>query len=456
MSLPRKIQAGFVLFSVLAILAIAAPGYGARPPVEQPLIREGDFAVQLAKSFDLTATNDETQAESDLATVGIAPRNGWVADYPVTPDILAEIQDSVSQSAKSGRLGMDKDTAIRTVQNVLSDMGLPIRLAGPRKDDQASASREGYDTSRSSSSSNSEYESSSSYESRSTTEERVAPTYGTPEVEDYYYDYGPPVVSYYVPPWDYSYMYSWVPWPFWWGGVWFGGYFMLNDFNVVVFNGHHGHWGHHGHDGHNGHNGDHRVSNHTRDANGRAARIDPANRLSNVNGAGRTGTRLASAGTNDFQRSGRSIMNRDATRGTRNNPSRSALNGAGTNTASNRASSLNRANAAGRTANTGRSTSLSRSSPGRWGSGSGTVGRNSGRTSPGYGAPRTSSGYASRGAPPSGFGNRGSFGARGGSGGSYAGGYHGGGAHAGGGFQGGSGGFHGGGGGFQGGGGGRH
>lgn len=464
MRLPRKIEAGFVLVSVLALLAIAGPGYGARPPVEQPLIREGDFAVQLAKSFNLAPTDDEAQAENDLAAAGIAPRNGWIADYPVTPDIVAEIQDSASQAAKSGRLGMDKNTAVRTVQSVLSEMGLPISVAGARNDyDQTAPPREEYESSRSSSSS--EYESRSSSSSRSYEAESPPPAYDYPEVEDYYYDYGPPVVSYYVPPWDYAYLYSWVPWPFWWGGAWFGGYFMLNDFNVVVYNGHRGYWGHGGRNGHGGHNGNnghdgnnrnHRISNHSTDANGRTARIDPANRLANVSGASRTGTHLSPVGTNAFQQSGRSIMNHDATRASRNNTGRSSFNGTGNNLTSNRTATGSRslANATGRTSGTGRTTSLNRSSTARWGGGSGTVARNSGRVSPGYGAPRTSSGYISRGAPPSGYRNGGSFSGRGSLGGSYSGGSHGGGSYGGGGSHGGSGGFQGG-GGSHGGGGGR-
>lgn len=429
MRLPRKIEAGFILVSALAVLAIAVPGYGARPPVEQPLIREGDFAVQLAKSLDLAPTDDETQAESGLASAGIAPRNGWIADYPVTPDVVAEIQDSAGRAAKSGRLGMDRDTAVRKVQGVLSDMGLPISFAGARKEhdqaaasSQAAASGEGYESWRSSPGSSSEYESRSSYADRSYTEESDASSYDSPppEVEDYYDDYGPPVVSYYVPPWDYAYLYSWVPWPFWWGGVWFGGYFVLNDFNVAIFNGHHGHWGH---AGYYGNGGNHRVSNHFTDVNGRVARVDPANRLANVSGAGRTGTRLASVGTNDFQRSGRSIMNRDATRGSQNSTAPGALNGAGSNVTSNRA------------ATGSRGTALSRPSTGGWGGGSGTVARNSGRMSSGYSAPRMSSGYIARSAQRSG----GSYGARGSAGRSYAGGNYGG-------FHGGSGGFRGGGG----------
>ncbi|MEM5790313.1 MAG: hypothetical protein AAGU11_23580, partial [Syntrophobacteraceae bacterium] len=402
MQVPRKLDAILALASVLAVLAIAVPGYGAQPPIEQPLIREGDFAVELARSLNLASTDDETRAESSLATAGIAPRNGWMADYPVTPDIISEIQDSTKQAAKSRRIAMDEGAAVRTVQRVLYDLGLPITVAGARKNFGHSATAgDSYE------SSNSGRETASPYASDSYADESAPPGYDdSQDVDTYYYEYGPPVVSYYVPPWDYAYMYSWVPWPFWWGNSWFGGYFVLNSFDIFI--GRH-HWRHRGH--HHGHKRDHRVSNRSRDVNGRAARIDPANRLANVRGAGRTGTRLAAVGSSDFQRSGRSIVNREAARGSRNNAGRSvAPNGAGSNMASKRSAGGDRSriNATGRPANT----ALNRPSTGRGVNNSGSVGRNSGRTSPDYNAPRTSA-YAARGARSSGFQGRGSSSGRG-------------------------------------------
>jgi hypothetical protein len=71
-------------------------------------------------------------------------------------------------------------------------------------------------------------------------------------------------VTYYAPPPDYYYLYVWVPYPFWWGGFWFGGYFMLHDF--------HRHFREHGHV--------YTVTNHFRDANAnRVFRIDPEKRF---------------------------------------------------------------------------------------------------------------------------------------------------------------------------------
>ena len=56
------------------------------PPIEQPLVREGEFAVELANALNLTTSHDEATGESYLASVNILPRNGWMSDYPMTPD----------------------------------------------------------------------------------------------------------------------------------------------------------------------------------------------------------------------------------------------------------------------------------------------------------------------------------------------------------------------------------
>ena len=57
------------------------------PPIAQNLIREGEFAVKLVETLRIGQAKNEAEAESVLASVGIAPHNGWVADYPLTPDI---------------------------------------------------------------------------------------------------------------------------------------------------------------------------------------------------------------------------------------------------------------------------------------------------------------------------------------------------------------------------------
>jgi hypothetical protein len=173
----------------------------APPPIEQLLVREGDFAVKLVFAFALGVTKDEVEAENLLSSVGITPRNGWIADYPVTPDIMGEIWISISNAVDSQKLSMDKDEASRRFQDAKVDVGLTIRpyTSGEPHDINAS----------------------SAYPETSV-------------INNYYNNQGPPIVTYYAPPPDYYYLYAWVPSPFWWYDFWFPGFFILNDFHRTV------------------------------------------------------------------------------------------------------------------------------------------------------------------------------------------------------------------------------
>ncbi len=240
-SVPFRV-AVFLLSVLLVIPPAAIPQplqtSGANPPIAQPLMREGDFAVDLAEALKLGTAMSEPEAESTLSSFGITPRNGWIADYPVTPDIIGEVQASISEAANSGKLSVGKDAALAAVQDVLRANDMSVRTA----EGQPSG---------------------------------VASSANYPEsavIDDYYSSEGPPVVTYYAPPPDYAYLYTWVPYPFWWSDFWFGGFFVLVDFNVIV----HGHGHEHGHG--RGHDGV--ITNHFRDLRtGRITRIDPTNRF---------------------------------------------------------------------------------------------------------------------------------------------------------------------------------
>jgi hypothetical protein len=172
------------------------------PPIQQPLIREGDFAVQLVKELNLGTTSGEAEAESILGSVGISPRNGWIADYPVTPDIMGEIQQSVSDAVDSGKLSMSKDEALNRFQNAKADLDLRIRPYASGEPHEINPGSEYPETS---------------------------------VINNYYYNQGPPIVTYYPPPPDYYYLYAWVPYPFWWFDFWFPGFFILHDFHRVIY-----------------------------------------------------------------------------------------------------------------------------------------------------------------------------------------------------------------------------
>ncbi len=232
----------FIVGSLLLMhgLAMAQPEQmtAGNPPLEQPLIREGDLAMKLVEALKLGTPESETEAESILASVDITPRNGWIADYPVTPDIVDELQSAVGEAAESGKIAVAKEAALKTLRDVMNEYNLSVK---------ADTSGQGAG-------------------------ETTGPDYPDSTVENnYYYDEGPPVVTYYAPPPDYAYLYTWVPDPFWWSDIWFPGFFILSDFDVRVDRHRH----RHDHDREHGK----RISNHFADPkSGRMFRIDPANR----------------------------------------------------------------------------------------------------------------------------------------------------------------------------------
>ena len=175
------------------------------PPIAQALVREGDLAIKLVDRLKIGTAENEAEAESILASTGIAPRNGWIADYPVTPDIIGELQDAVGEAVDSQRLAMGKDEALRQFQDLTAEMGLSSMADTRAEIVQDEPSRDYSE-------------------------------YSRPEVIDnYYYTEGPPVITYYPPPWDYYYMYAWVPYPFWCSGFFFRGFFILHDFHRTFF-----------------------------------------------------------------------------------------------------------------------------------------------------------------------------------------------------------------------------
>ena len=227
------------MLSIAAHAQTGPPPATNSSPISQPLIREGTLAVKLAGDLQLVTTENETEAEDLLSAAGIAPRNGWIADYPVTPDIFGELQTAIAEAADSGKVSMRKDAALLALQNAAGSFMLPLTP----------------DT------------------SGKITDDMSAPSYPDSTVEnDYYNSDGPPAVTYYAPPADYAYMYDWVPYPFWWSNFWFPGFFVLTDFHIKV----------HRHDHGREHEGF--VTNHFRDPKtGGMYRVDPANRFRHRN-----------------------------------------------------------------------------------------------------------------------------------------------------------------------------
>jgi hypothetical protein len=215
------------------------------PPVAAALVRLGNFALSLVTALGLGQPASEAAAESMLGGIGIAPRNGWIADYPVTPDIIGELRDSLVYASQARTISMGVNAALNALAEVeqSASMALTPAPAGPPTNYLTAGTPEGA--------------------------EQGVPAYpDAAAVRQYYSQQGPPIITYYAPPADFYYLYTWVPYPFWCNNFWFGGYFILNDFHRFFrdrdYLGEHNHF----------------VSNHFNDVNAHHVfRIDPITRM---------------------------------------------------------------------------------------------------------------------------------------------------------------------------------
>jgi|GEM_PF-1256388 len=183
------------------------PGTVDGPPIAQKLVREGDFAVELTDAFNLGPVGTEEEAESVLTSVGITPKNGWVSDYPITPDVIGELQAVIATAADSNTLDIRKDDALAAFSDLLDQLGLPpITTDG-------------------------------SNEYTEDTQPPMSAETGTyvdsGGLVDYYGGYGAPIVTYYTPPWPYYPLYSWVSYPFRCHKTFFPGFFVLRRFHCI-------------------------------------------------------------------------------------------------------------------------------------------------------------------------------------------------------------------------------
>jgi hypothetical protein len=247
---------------------VASSSSTSTPPVAQPLVPEGVLAIQLFEALKIGQAQDEAQAESMLSAIGIEPKNGWIAGYPVTPPVINEIEKGVATAADAGKFRMGKDQALKVVGDLKAKLGLNVSTgAAPQSADQTVPSGQPantviykyidkggvvYYTDR--------YEtipkeyrnqiemiretvqpqSSEGAEPEGTASQEIPHTASPPPevINDYYYNDGPPVVTYYAPPAPYYYLYSWVPYPFWYSSFYFPGYFMLQGFHRQVYYNH--------------------------------------------------------------------------------------------------------------------------------------------------------------------------------------------------------------------------
>jgi len=241
-------------------------------PVEQALIPEGVFAQELVDALKLGPIADQAKAEALLSSLGIEPKNGWISEYPVTPAVLGDIDNDIAAVCEQGRIALPKDQVIKKVNALKARLGFNISLSpntppltgqppnpGNTKiysyidnkgmkyftDDFDSIPPEYRDhaklLSQPSSPGSSAVMPSVPPDWSGTQPLPQAQQYGPmldPNILDsYYQDQGPPVVTYYSPPSPYDYLYSWVPYPFWSTGIYFTGFYVLNNFQKqIIYN----------------------------------------------------------------------------------------------------------------------------------------------------------------------------------------------------------------------------
>jgi hypothetical protein len=231
------------------------------PPVAQTLVPEGIFAMQLAEALKVGPVPNEAKAEELLSDLGIEPKNGWLAEYPVTPAVLGDIEKAISVASNKRKIALTKDQALKLVSDVKAKLGFDVN-PGPKPPDRLIekpvnttiyryTDSEGvlhftdvYD------SIPKEYKKNAKIVTESRLHEHLGEISGAatevpgpqymanPNPEDinnYYYEQGPPLVTYYTPPDPYYYLYSWVSYPFWSTGFYFPGFFVLNNFHRQVF-----------------------------------------------------------------------------------------------------------------------------------------------------------------------------------------------------------------------------
>jgi len=149
----KKLIVTSAIVFLLSIPAIscAQPGRNVQkaPPISQPFVREGDFAVKLVEVLNLGAARNEAEAENMLAAIGISPKNGWIADYPLTPDIIGEVRRAIGAALDSGKLTMTKDEAMMAVQVLIDSQWKKLTTSSKEQareyGDYPPTADEGYD-----------------------------------------------------------------------------------------------------------------------------------------------------------------------------------------------------------------------------------------------------------------------------------------------------------------------
>jgi hypothetical protein len=100
-------------------------------PATQEPVTEGSFAVKLVTALKLGAAQTEMEAEDKLAAVGIIPKTGWIADFPMTPAIIDDLRAAVTVAAAAKKIPLDRDAAQAAFERIIAAAGSAATPANP-------------------------------------------------------------------------------------------------------------------------------------------------------------------------------------------------------------------------------------------------------------------------------------------------------------------------------------
>ena len=144
----RKCNSFFVDYTS-DVLCTARAEHTENSAVSSGLAREGDFAIKLAEVLKLGTARTRLKQRTCWLQPVSHRKNGWIADYPLTPDIIGEVRTSISLALDSRKIAMKKDEASLAVQ-VLIDNQRKLQDSASQEQtseygDYLSASHEAYD-----------------------------------------------------------------------------------------------------------------------------------------------------------------------------------------------------------------------------------------------------------------------------------------------------------------------
>jgi hypothetical protein len=179
---------------LLIVLMLFGTTAYAQNAISPTLVPEGALAFRLAQVLNVGMPYNEEGAEDLLLAAGIAPSNGWISEYPVTPSLLAELQEAISVAADNAMISLPKPDALNVFWSVVNEFGLSVTINQPPQQ---------------------------------------APLPPQPDegAMQTIYATDPPIYTYYDPPIMYLALYAWMPGFVWYGGYFWPGYWMLRDFH---------------------------------------------------------------------------------------------------------------------------------------------------------------------------------------------------------------------------------